>query len=232
MKHTTLNIPGMRVPRLIVFIHGFTSGRCKVAGLDPETGCICSGYITEKIKLYNSLSHNRVKMLEDETKGVRSEAFYIMAEEAQIRQRQDEVQIQADEEAQKEERIREPEPKTIQEIRDARRRQADRNKKRAQIHANQEQLKSKHEENIKRLGEIDEKIRSCELRAREELEATATKLQSIFATYTKGVLLRPVLLKYIPVIDKYDFELYKQSHEVEDQQMRSILKEVYSRGQS
>lgn len=227
MKQTTLNIPGMRVPRPIVFLHGFASGRCKVAGLDPDTGCICSGYITEKINLYDSLSHNRVKMLEDETKGVRSEAFDIMAEEAQIRHLQNEAQAKADEAKKNEERP-EPEPKTIQQIRDAQKRKADRQANRNMITANQDQLESKHQDNLKRLGEIDEKIRSCELRAQEELEATATKLQSIFATYTKGALLKPVLPKYIPAIERCDFELYKQSHEAEDKQMRNILKEVYS----
>ena len=227
MKQPTLNIPGMRVPRPIVFIHGFASGRCKVAGLDPETECICSGYITEKINLYDSLSHNRMKMLEDETKGVRSEAFDIMAEEAQIRQLQNEAQAEADK-ANTEAQKPEPEPKTIQEIREAQKRNAARQANRNMINTNQDQLQSRHRENLKRLGEIDEKIRSCELRAQEELEATATKLQSIFATYTKGALLKPVLPKYIPVINRYDFELYKQSHAVEDQQMRNILKEVYS----
>lgn len=226
MKQNTLNIPGMRVPRPFVFFHGFASGRCKVAGLDPETGYICSGYITEKINLYDSLSHNRVKMLEDETKGVRSEAFDIMAEEAQIRQLQDEAKAKA-EEANAEDQKAEPEPKTIHEIRDAQKRKADRQAKHNMINANQNQLKSKHEANLKRLGEIDEKIRSCELRAQEELEATATKLQSIFATYTKGALLKPVLPKYIPTIERCDFELYKKSHEAEDRQMRNILKEVY-----
>lgn len=227
MKQTTSNIPGMRVPRPLVFIHGFASGRCKVAGLDPETGYISSGYITEKIILYDSFSHNRVTMLEDETKGVRSEAFNILAEEAQIRQLQNEAQAKADD-AQKNEQLPEPEPKTIQEIRETQRRKADRQANHNMIKANQDQLKIKHKDNLKRLGEIDAKIRSCELRAQEELEATATKLQSIFATYTKGALLKPVLPKYIPAIERCDFELYKQSHEAEDKQMRNILKEVYS----
>lgn len=227
MKQTTLNIPGMKVPRTFVFIHGFISGRCKVADLDSETGCINSGYITEKINLYNSLAHNRVKMLEDETKGVRSEAFDIMAEEAQIRQLQNEARAKAAE-IQKESMAPEPEPKTIQDIRDFERRKAYRLQKRTAISDDQNHLNRKHDANIKRLGEIDAKLRSCELRAQEELEATATKLQSIFATYTKGALLKPVLPKYIPHIERYDFELYKQSHEVEDQQMRFILMEVYN----
>lgn len=226
MKQKTLNIPGMRVPRPVVFVHGFMSGRFKVAGLDPETECIRSGYINEKINLYDCLAHNRVKMLEDETKGVRSEAFDIMAEEAQIRQLQNEIQAKADE-AQQNEQNPEPEPKTIQEIRDAQKRKAERQANRNMISANQDQLKNKRRENLKRLGEIDEKIRSCELRAQEELEATATKLQSIFATYTKGALLRPIHPKYIPVIKRHDFDSYKQSHKAEDEQMRYILKEVY-----
>ena len=218
MKQQTLNIPGMKVPRPFVFAHGFVSGRLKVAGLDPETECICSGYITEKLNLYDSVYHNRVQMLENETRAVRSEAFDIMAEEAQIRQRLAKVQAG---ESQKDELIANMKPASIQEIRDVRKHQADK----YALHSEQDELIVKHRDNIKRLGEIDEKIRSCELRAQEELEATATALQSIFATYTKGVLLRPIHTKYIPIIEKYDFKLYKQSHKIEDDRMRNILKE-------
>lgn len=227
MKKNRMYVPGMRVPRPIVFLHGFVSGRCKAVGLDPETGLICSGYITEKLNLYDSLSHDRVKQLEDETKDVRSEAFGIMVEEVQIRQSLDEVQAK-DDEVRRNELLPKPEPVTIQEIRDARKRQAVINKHRAQIDDDQQQLASKHKANIKRLGEIEEKIRSCELKAQEEMESAAARLQSIFATYTKGALLRPVQPSCIPVINRYDFELYKQSHEAEDKKMRSILAEVYS----
>lgn len=218
MKQKTLNVPGMKVPRPFVFAHGFVSGRLKVAGLDPETECICSGYITEKLNLYDSVSHNRVQKLEDETKAVRSEAFDIMADEVQIRQLLAKVQARK---SQKDELIANMKPVTIQEIREVQKHQADKH----DLCSDQDKLVSKHRDNIKRLGEIDEKLRSCELRAQEELEATATALQSIFATYTKGALLRPIHPKYIPIIERYNFELYKQSHQVEDDQMRNILKE-------
>ena len=221
MKQKTLKIKGMGGPRCLIFLHGFFSGRFKVAALNSETGCINSGYITEMCNLYDSLSHNRVKILENETKAVRCEAFDIMAEEAQIRMSLEEVKYN---ETQKRELIEGMKRNTIQEHRDAKKYQIDRHK----LISEQNQLVSKHRANIKRLGEIDEKIRSCELTAKEELEATATVLQSIFATYTKGALLRPVQPEYIPNIERYDFKLYKQPHKDEDEQMRSILKEVFN----
>lgn len=208
MRQKTLRIKGMRVPRLFIWVHGFFQGRIiKTAGVDEETGYICSGYIEGKRKLFNELSSNRVKQLELELKAVRAEAFDLMAQHAAVSKNLVEDVINE-------------KPSTIDERRDAERC----NSRRAEY--------SKHyEEIIKRLGEIDSKIRSSELNAKEELDATASCLQSIFATYGHGMMLHPIQSRYIPPVEyDYCFQLYDEAHRVEDQQIRYILKEVYSYG--
>lgn len=86
MKQKTLKVKGMKVPRFFIWILGFIHSRIlKTAVINPETGYICSSYVTDKCKLFNELSSRRVKQLENELKAVRTEAFVIIAEEAKIR---------------------------------------------------------------------------------------------------------------------------------------------------
>lgn len=205
MKRKTLKIKGMRVPRIFIWILGFFQGRIiKTATVDEETGYICSSYVTSKCKLFNELSSNRVKQLEQETKAVRAEAFDLMAQDARIRKNLDEDTVGGS-------------PSTINEKRNA-----------GRCASRRTSYLKHHEEIVQRLGEIDSKIRSCELNAREELDATSSALQSIFSTYAHGMLFRPVHSKFIPPVEyKYCFDLYKESHKDEDQQIRYILKEVF-----
>lgn len=206
MKANTLKIKGTSVPTILIWGLGFFHGRIiKTAAVNKETGYICSSYITSKCKRFNEYSSNRVKQLEQELKAVRTEAFDLMAQEVQISKLL-------------EEDVANNKPSTINEIRHA-----------ARCNSRRASYRKSHEDIIIRLGEIDAKIRSCELNAREELDATASALQSIFATYGHGMLLCPVQNNFIPPIE-YDhcFELYYESHKKEDAQIRYILKEVYN----
>lgn len=205
MKQKTLKIKGMGVPRLFIWVQGFFHGRIiKTAGIDEETGYICSGYVTGKSKLFNELSSKRVKQLEQELKAVRAEAFDLMAQDAQIRKNLEEDTTSDS-------------ISTINEKRNAER-----------CASRRASYSKRHEEIVQRLGEIDSKIRSCELNAREELDATASALQSIFSTYAHGMLFRPIQSNFIPPVEyKHCFDLYQESHKNEDQQIRYILREVY-----
>ena len=76
--------------------------------------------------------------------------------------------------------------------------------------------------------EISGKITSREVIAREELDATASALQSLFATYARGMLIKPVRASMIPPVE-YEkcFDIYHKAHEKEDLHMGLILKEVF-----
>ena len=205
MKKKILKMKGIGVPRIFIWILGLLHGRIfKTAALDSETGYICSSYITGKCKLFHGLSASRVKLLEQELKAVRSEAFQLMTQEAQIRKSLDKDVVG-------------DAPDSINEKRNA-----------ARCAARRASYIQCHEENIRRLGQIDSKIRSCELNAREELDVTASELQSLFATYAHGMLLRPVQSRCIPPVEyNHCFDLYQESHKSEDQQLHCILKEVF-----
>ena len=205
MKQKTSKIKGMSVPSIIIWTQGLVQGRIlKTAAVDPETGYICSSYVTGKCKLFNEFSSNRVKQLEQELKAVRVEAFDLMAQEAQIRKKLEEDVVS-------------DVPSSINEKRNA-----------GRCASRRSSYFKRHEEIVKRLGEIDNKIRSCELSAKAELNATASALQNIFAIYAHGMLFRPVQNSFIPPVEYKDcFDLYQKSHKDEDQQIRFILKEVF-----
>lgn len=203
-----LKLKGMAVPRIFTWFLGFTHGFIfKTAALDPGTGYVCSSYITGKCKLFQELSSKRIKQLEQELKEARSEAFWIMTQEGMLRKKlQDDKTLDS--------------PVSIDEKRKAERCVS----RRASYLRTQE-------ENIKRLGEIDSKIRSCELDAKEELDAVAAALQSRFSTYTHGMLLRPVQSSFIPPVNYEEaFYSYEETHKEQDEQLRNILKEVLNYG--
>lgn len=208
MKQRMLKIRGMGVPRIFIWTLGVIHSHVlKTASVDNETGYICSSYVAGKCKLFNELSSKRVRQLENELKAVRAEAFDLMAEEVQIQKRLEEDVVNAA-------------PSSVNEKRSAKR-----------AAARRAEYLRKHETNIKRLGEIESKIRSCELNAKEELDAAASALQSCFTTYAHGMLFRPVQSSFIPPVEyTYCFELYQESHKEEDQQLRHILKEVFNYG--
>ena len=205
MREKTLKIKGMRVPGLFIWLHGFFQGRItKTATVDEETGWISSSYITSKHKL----SAKRVKKLEQELKAVRMESFNLMLKESELRKKLEKNFVEIESEC------------------------SDIDKKRV-IRSFQEQRvedKKAYQEVIKRLGQIYSKIKSSELNAREELNATASAIQSMFSIYGQGMLYRlgPVQDKMIPPIN-YDrlFDLYIDTHKNETEQFRYLLKGVY-----
>ena len=205
MHRKSLVIKGMGVPRISIWTRGFLDSHVfKAAVLNPETGYICSGYIIGKCKLFNEFSFKRMKQLELELKAVRSEAAALMTKEAQIRKNLEEDVAKT----------------TLESINEKREAIRCANRRAAYI--------KEHEENIKRLVEIDSKIRSSEISAKEELDALASALQSRFTTYAYGMTLHHVQNSFIPPIETDScFEFYRGSHKEEDDQLRCMIKEVF-----
>lgn len=200
-----LRMKGLKVPRMFIWMLGFSHGCIfRTAMVDPESGRISSGYITEKCRLYNDLSAQYVKGMEEDLKETRKEAAILMASEAFLRKGKEAIQI--------------PESTgTITEKRAARRAQS-----------STEAYDREHRKVIDRLVEISGKIESYETKVREELDSTASALQSIFAVYGRGMLLKPVRENMIPpVAYEKSFEIYNKAHEKENLQMELLLGEVF-----
>ncbi len=201
-----LKMKGLRVPRLFIWMLGFSHGCIfRTAMIDPENGQISSGYITEKRRLFNKLSSQYVKTMEEELKNLRKEAVGIMADEAFLRQARDAIKQPGS-------------TGTIAERRAARRAENDMNS-----------YRRGHKTGIYRLAVISGEITSYETSVREKLDATASALQGLFAVYGRGMLVKPVRESMIPPIEYENcFEIYHEAHEKEDIQMNLILREVYS----
>ena len=200
-----LRLKGLRVPRIFIWMLGFSHGCIfRTAMVDPENGLISSGYITEKRRLFNELSAQHVKIMEEELRELRKEAAGIMADEAFLRLGMDGIQ-------------RPGSTETIAERRAVRRAENDMN-----IYRNG------HRTVIDRLADISREITSYETSVREELDATASALQGLFAVYGRGMLVRPVRESMIPPVGyENSFDIYHRAHEKEDLQMDLILREVY-----
>lgn len=200
-----LRLKGLRVPRIFIWMLGFSHGCIfRTAMVDPKNGQISSGYITEKRRLFNELSSQHVKIMEEELRELRKEAAGIMADEAFLRLGRDEIQ-------------RPESTETIAERRAARRAENDMNT-----------YRNGHRTVIDRLADISREITSYETSVREELDATASALQGLFAVYGRGMLVRPVRESMIPpVVYENCFDIYHKAHEKEDLQMDLILREVY-----
>ncbi len=200
-----LKLKGLGVPRFIIWLLGFSHGCIfRTAMVDPETGLISSGYITEKCRLFNKLSSECVGVMENDLKAIRADAAKLLSDEASLRKEADEIRM--------------PESMdTVAEKRAARTAAAD-----------MSACVKEHKRSLDRLVEINGKIISREVSAREDLDAIANALQGLFAVYARGMLIKPVRASMIPPVEyEKSFEIYHAAHEKEDRQMAVVLKEVY-----
>lgn len=200
-----LKLKGLYVPRIFIWILGFIHGCIsRTAVVDQESGLISSGYITEKIRLFNKLSSDYVKTMEDELKALRNEAAGLLADEAILRKEAEEIAI----------------PEALDTV----------EKRRAARSAGLEMsaCRDKYRKVLARLIEIGEKINSRELIAQEELDATASALQALFAVYGRGMLIRPLRSTMIPPVEyEKSFEMYYRAHAKDTLQLEQVLEEVY-----
>ena len=197
-------LKGLKVPRIFIVLLGFIHGIIfKIASIDPDSGYISSGYITEKRRCFNELSNCMVADMVDELKAVRAEASKLMKDEARIRKNIEETAL----------------PENGMTVRE----------KRACIEAAKKRAEytRKYDETVDRLVEIREKINSRQLQCREERDSVSNALQSRFACYGRGMLLKQIPERMIPPVE-YEkcFDLYTKNYEEEDLRMDCIVKET------
>lgn len=205
MKQKTLKLRGLHTPRIFLWIMGFHHSHIlKTAVVDSETGLVCSGYITEKCKLFYELGSHRIKALEGELKAVRTEAAGLIAEVTLLQKR-----LEQGEGSQ-------TMPVSVNDERKL--------KRKARF---KESAEVRYEKIIRRLIEIEKKIDSCELIAYEELQATSNALQGCFAAYCHGMLLKGIQEKVIPEIDMNRiFQHYADVHKEEMEHLRNMTRGV------
>ena len=192
----------------ITYCKGSVDGHIVKSARLNDQGVIQSAYVTSWMKSYDEWVSEQIKGLDNALKSVRQEATDLIAEEKVVRRKLLELMAKPDI----------PEEASIDNKREAKRREAEK-----------EALESRHFDNVKRLSEIHEKIISREFTVRQELAQAASNLQARFATYAHGVLLKKsaVSPETLPEIGSSHnpFALYDECHQAQNDQIKQIIKE-------
>lgn len=204
-KRKAFSIKGLQTPRILIWLLGLLHGKIMRAGtIDPDSNLLCGSYITSKSKLYKEYCHKRIGALEEELKGLRTEASCLMFENETLQGQLSTLVVDtAPAESNQQKRIA------------------------ARTATVRSSALARKDAVLLRLSEIGEEIRSKEMACREELAATAEALQSRFSTYGHGMLLRPVFQKAIPPLE-YEGCLrpYQQLHEETDTRLANMIRRL------
>lgn len=191
---------GLHAPRPFIWMLGFVHGRFKMAELDPDTGHITSGYITIKSKLFHELAFRQGGYLEKDTRKSWEQISQLLLEESQLCTGLMENGGPVSRNSNAEKRACD--------------RAADR-------HAS---MSRRHNEILKNLSKLDSDLRSHELEVRQGLGAAAQALESRFATYASGVLLKPVHPNCLPDLAyNQPFDEYHIAYQDAYQKMSKVL---------
>lgn len=185
-------IPGMKIPALLIWLLGLLHKLIKTAAIDPDTGLITSGYITNKLNQFDRYVATAISQQENSLKAVRSEMAGLLLEDQLLRPK-----------------LVKPEPPasnaTVEE-------------KRKAIEAMEHYLAAQqhHEDILNRLRQIKSKLESTDRVTEQELKTTAAALRARFATYTHGCTLKPVFDSTLPQLSyATEWEQYRNAHSKE-----------------
>lgn len=224
MKNKKVKMKGIGTPSVIVFMHGFFDGRFNAAGIDRDTGLLNSAYVNGKVDLFCKYCNERVDRLETDIAAICTEAETLLMELEAIP-----VVIKANEVA-KGESVKTPE-KLLYSMEEAQAARADA-RKAAKAYEAVEQSKTKRNQMATRKTDILQRlvqIRACilnkETNCRNELSATAFALKERMCIYGHGVLLKPILNRYIPPVEhEWAFDLYNRNHDEIKQRISAVVK--------
>lgn len=202
---TTLNVKGLRTPRLCLWIHGFFHGNIlHTGGLDPETKTISSAYVTGQIGRFRNVCVERRALAEENLKKEWAEADQLLIELTNLTKTLSESSVlyEPADESSAHARARE----TVIKIHTAR--------------------ENEHLAIHKRLANIYNTICAEIHLAHDQMEATAEMLQSTFSAYGQGLLMKPVYVYNLPVVHYEDcIEHIFKNHENTWNAIISIVKE-------
>lgn len=213
MKNKKISMKGMKTPSPVVFMHGFFNGRFKSAGIDLDSGLLNSAYVNGMMDLFYKYCQERVDKLETDISAICTEAETLFIELKAIPENMSDRMS----EEKNMEKIPDKLPSTIQEAQEIRaiaRRIAEAKDFSEHSRGAINEKNSRRTEIIQRLVQIRDRIITKENNCYNELNATAFLLKERFCIYGHGVLLRPMLNRYIPNVD-YDriLECYDTNHQ-------------------
>lgn len=213
MKNKKVKMKGLATPTVMVFLHGFFDGRFRAAGVDQDSGLLNSAYVNGKTDLFYKYCSERVDRLETDIAAVCTDAEKLLLELEDMPEKIREIKVKEAEPVNLPKKL----PDSMEEAQIARadaRKAAKAKTDAEQAKANKNQMQKRKTEILQQLVMIRDRILNKETNCRNELSATSFALKERLCVYGHGVLLKPVLHRYIPQLEyEWAFDLYNKNHE-------------------
>ena len=225
MKNKKVKMKGLATPTIMVFMHGFFDGRFRAAGLDQDSGLLNSAYVNGKTDLFYKYCSERVDRLETDIAAVCTDTEKLLLELEDMPEKIREIRVTEEEPVKLPKKL----PDSMEEAQLARadaRKAAKAKADAEQSKANKNQMEKRKTEILQQLVMIRDRILNKETNCRNELSATSFALKERLCVYGHGVLLKPVLHRYIPQLEyEWAFDLYNKNHE----EIKRRISEVVSK---
>lgn len=225
MKNKKIKMKGIATPTVMVFMHGFFDGRFRSAGVDQDSGLLNSAYVNGKTDLFYKYCSERVDRLETDIAAVCTDAEKLLLELEDLPAKIREIRVAEAEPVKLPKKL----PDSMEEARLARadaRRAAKAKADAEESKANKSRMQNRKTEILQQLVMIRDRITNKEANCRNELSATAFALKERLCVYGHGVLLKPVLHRYIPQMEyEWAFDLYNKNHD----EIKKRISEVVSK---
>ena len=225
MKNKKVKMKGLAAPTIMVFMHGFFDRRFRAAGIDQDSGLLNSAYVNGKTDLFYKYCSERVDRLETDIAAVCTDAEKLLLELKDMPEKLREIRVTEVEPVKLPKKL----PDSMEEAQLARadaRKAAKAKADADQSKANKNQMQKRKTEILQQLVMIRDRILNKETNCRNELSATSFALKERLCVYGHGVLLKPVLHRYIPQLEyEWAFDLYNKNHE----EIKRRISEVVSK---
>lgn len=213
MKNKKVKMKGLATPTTMVFMHGFFDGRFRAASLDQDSGLLNSAFVNGKTDLFYKYCSERVDRLETDIAAVCTDAEKLLLELENMPEKIREIRVTEEDPVKLPKKL----PDSMEEAQLARadaRKAAKAKADAEQSKANKNQMEKRKTEILQQLVMIRDRILNKETNCRNELSATSFALKERLCVYGHGVLLKPVLHRYIPQLEyEWAFDLYNKNHE-------------------
>ena len=225
MKNKKVKMKGLATPTIMVFMHGFFDGRFRATGLDQDSGLLNSAYVNGKTDMFYKYCSERVDRLETDIAAVCTDAEKLLLELKDMPEKIRKIRVTEEEPVKLPKKL----PDSMEEAQLARadaRKAAKAKVDAEQSKANKNQMETTKIEILQQLVMIRDRILNKETNCRNELSATSFALKERLCVYGHGVLLKPVLHRYIPQLEyEWSFDLYNKNHE----EIKRRISEVVSK---
>lgn len=225
MKNKKVKMKGLATPTIMVFMHGFFDGRFRAAGFDQDSGLLNSAYVNGKTDMFYKYCSERVDRLETDIAAVCTDAEKLLLKLKDMPEKIRKIRVTEEEPVKLPKKL----PDSMEEAQLARadaRKAAKAKVDAEQSKANKNQMETRKIEILQQLVMIRDRILNKETNCRNELSATSFALKERLCVYGHGVLLKPVLHRYIPQLEyEWAFDLYNKNHE----EIKRRISEVVSK---